>query len=121
MEIIRRTLKAYIISVSLFIALSFLLAVMINYTGFRESWTFAGLVCILSVASVVIGIMEGSIIGKKGLMVGAAAAALLVLIILLAVGGVFAGAFGMDSFSVYYMIPVLSGAAGGIVGANLSR
>lgn len=121
MEIIRRTLKAYIISVSLFIALSFLLAVMINFTGFRENWTFAGLVCILSAASLVIGIMEGNIIGKKGLLVGAAAAALLVLIILLAVGGVFAGAFGMDSFSIFYAIPVLAGAAGGIVGANLSR
>ena len=75
----------------------------------------------MSISSAVIGIMEGNIIGKKGMPVGAAAAALLVAIILCAVGGVFAGSFGMDSFSVYYLIPVLAGAIGGILGANLSK
>ncbi len=121
MEIIRRTLKAYIISIVLFLGLTFLLAAIIYFTGYKESWSFVGLMVILSIASLVIGIMEGNIIGKKGLIVGLSAAAVFVMIILLAVGGVFAGAFGLESFSAFYIIPVLIGAAGGILGANLNK
>lgn len=121
MEIIRRTLKAYIISIVLFLGLTFLLAAIIYFTGYKESWSFAGLIVILSIASLVIGIMEGNIIGKKGLIVGLAAAAIFVMIILLAVGGVFAGTFGMENFSAFYIIPVLVGAAGGVLGANLNK
>ena len=54
-------------------------------------------------------------------IVGAAAAAILVLIILLLVGGVFAGSFGMDSFSAFYIIPVVFGSLGGAFGVNLSK
>lgn len=121
MEIMRRTIKAYIISLTLFIGLTFLLAAIIKFTGFKEEWTFAGLVFILSVISMITGIMEGHIVGKKGLLVGTVAAVLLILIILLAVGGVFAGAFGIDSFNVFYLIPVFIGAAGGTLGANLNK
>ena len=118
MEIIRRSLKAYIFVSCLFTALTFLLAALISFTGFKESWSFAGLVCILSVSSFVIGFMEGHITGKRGLFTGIAAAAVFMAMILLAVGGVFAGAFGIDSFSVFYLIPILAGAAGGRAGAN---
>ena len=118
MEIIIRSLKAYIFVTCLFTALTFLLAALISFTGFKESWSFAGLVCILSVSSFVIGFMEGHITGKRGLFTGIAAAAVFMAMILLAVGGVFAGAFGIDSFSVFYLIPILAGAAGGIAGAN---
>lgn len=121
MEIIRRTLKAYIISICLFLALTFLLAAIINFTGFRENWTFAGLITIMSIVSLITGAMEGNIIGKKGLFVGMAAAALLIVIILLAVGGVFAGVFGLESFSPFYIVPVIAGAIGGVLGANLNK
>ena len=121
MEILRKSLKAYIFVICLFTAMTFLLAALISFTGFKENWSFAGLVCILSVSSFVIGLMEGHITGKRGLFTGIAAAAVFMAMILLAVGGVFAGAFGIDSLSLFYIIPIFAGAAGGIAGANTDR
>lgn len=121
MEILRRTLKVYVLALCAFAALSLILAAVIRFTGFPETWTFAGLVAALSLVSLLTGAMEGGIIGKRGMIVGAAAAAILVLIILLLVGGVFAGSFGMDSFSVFYIIPVVFGSLGGAFGVNLSK
>ena len=119
MEILRRTLKAYMLTLCIFVILTF--AAIINFTGFRESWTFAALLVALSVSCTFIGVMEGNIVGKKGLLVGAASSAVLILIILLAVGGVFAGVFGMHSFNIFYIIPVIIGAVGGVFGANLAK
>ena len=53
------------------------------------------------------------------MLTGAAAAAVFVLVIILAAGGIFAGSFGMESFSVVYLIPVAAGAVGGVFGANM--
>lgn len=121
MEILRRTLKVYVLALCAFAALSLILAAVIRFTGFPETWTFAGLVAALSLVSLLTGAMEGGIIGKRGMIVGAAAAAILVLIILLLVGGVFAGSFGMGSFSAFYIIPVVFGSLGGAFGVNLSK
>ena len=121
MEILRRTLKAYMLTLCIFVILTFVLAAIINFTGFRQSWTFAALLVALSVSCTFIGVMEGNIVGKKGLLVGAASSAVLILIILLAVGGVFAGVFGMHSFNIFYIIPVIIGAVGGVFGANLAK
>lgn len=118
MEILRRSLKAYMLTLCVFVVLTFILAAVISFTGFKESWSFAGLLVILSVSAVFIGVMEGNIVGKRGLLVGAVSSAVLVVIILLAVGGVFAGAFGMGSFNALYIIPVTAGAVGGVFGAN---
>ena len=101
MEILRRTLKAYMLTLCIFVILTFVLAAIINFTGFRESWTFAALLVALSVSCTFI--------------------AVLILIILLAVGGVFAGVFGMHSFNIFYIIPVIIGAVGGVFGANLAK
>lgn len=121
MEMLRRTLKAYTVSLCLFALLTFVLAAVINYTGFRESWTFAGLVAALSVTAFCIGAMEGNIIGKKGLLVGTASSVVLILIILLVVGGIFTDSFDMSGLNIFYIIPIVIGAVGGVVGANLNK
>lgn len=121
MEIIRKSLKAYIIALGLFLLLTFALAALLNFTAFREGWTFIGLVFCLAAATLLLGILEGKIVGKKGLFVGLAAAALFLLLILFAAGGVFVGSFGIRSFHGSYVIPLLSGGAGGILGANIGK
>lgn len=121
MEIIRKSLKAYIIALGLFLLLTLALAALLNFTAFREGWTFVGLVFCLAVPSLLLGILEGKIVGKKGLFVGLAASALFLLLILFAAGGVFAGSFGVHSFHASYIIPLLLGGAGGILGSNSGK
>ena len=70
MEILRRTLKVYVLALCAFAALSLILAAVIRFTGFPETWTFAGLVAALSLVSLLTGAMEGGIIGKRGMIVG---------------------------------------------------
>lgn len=121
MEIIRRTLKAYMISICIFVIFTFLLAAVIYFTSFKESWAFAGLVIILSITSAIIGVMEANIFGKKGIFVGTAAAVVFLTLIFLVVAGIFAGTLTMDGFNIVYIIPILAGSVGGVFGANLNK
>ncbi len=121
MEIVRKSLKAYIIALGLFLLSTLVLAALLNFTAFRESWTFAGLVSCLAASALLLGILEGKIVGKKGLFVGLGAAALFLLLILFAAGSVFAGSFGIRSFHASYVIPLLLGGAGGILGSNSGK
>ena len=61
MEKLRKSLKAYVMALVLFVALTFALAALVNFTGFRESWTFGALMVILSVSTLVLGMLEGRI------------------------------------------------------------
>ena len=74
MEKLRKSLKAYVIALVLFVALTFALAALVNFTGFRENWTFGSLLVIMSISSLVLGMMEGRIFQKRGLLAGGAAA-----------------------------------------------
>ena len=121
MEILKRTLKSYLIIIFLFLILSILLAALIAFTGFKEEWIFTALVVILSMVSMGIGVLEGNIFAKRGILIGMAAAILLILIIICAIGGVFAESFSKDSFTPFYIIPVIAGGIGGIIGANLNK
>lgn len=121
MEILRRSLKIYVLALCTFAVLSLALAVALRFTGFPEEWTFAGLTVALSLVSLLTGVLEGGVVRKRGVFVGAAAASVLIVTILLLVGGVFAGSFGLESFSVFYLIPVVFGALGGTIGVNLSK
>lgn len=119
MEFLRKSLKVYAAALLLFVLLTLALAAVLRYTAFSTGWSFAGLIVIMSVASAFTGLLEGRLTGKKGMLTGAAAAAVFILVIIFAVGGIFAGSFGMKSFSVSFFIPVAAGAAGGVFGANL--
>ncbi len=119
MEFLRKSLKVYAAALILFVLLTLALAAVLRYTAFSAGWSFAGLLVIMSVVAAFTGLLEGRLTGKKGMLTGAAAAAVFVLVIILAAGGIFAGSFGMESFSVVYLIPVAAGAVGGVFGANM--
>ncbi len=121
MEFIRKTLKSFAICLTMFAAMTFVLAAMIQFTSFRESWAFGGLMTALSLTTLVFGIREGGITGKRGLLTGAASAVVMVFIILFISGEMFSGTTGLSNISVFYAIPVVTGAAGGIAGAGSTR
>lgn len=119
MEFLRKSLKVYAAALIFFMLLTLALAVVLRYTAFSSGWSFAALIVIMSAVSVFTGLMEGRLTGKRGMLTGAAAAAVFVLVIILAAGGIFAGSFSMESFSIFYLVPVAAGAAGGVFGANI--
>ena len=118
MEFLRKSLKVYAAALILFVLLTLALAAVLRYTAFSAGWSVAGLLVIMSVVAAFTGMLEGRLTGKRGMLTGSAAAAVFVLVIILAAGGIFADSFSMKSFSVFYLIPVAAGAAGGIFGAN---
>ncbi len=118
MEKLRKSLKAYVIALVLFVALTFALAALVNFTGFRETWTFGSLLVIMSISSLVLGMMEGRIFQKRGLMAGGAAAVFFLAIILVSVQGLFAEEFSLGKTGWLYLIPVAAGSLGGICGVN---
>ena len=112
MEKLRKSLKAYVIALVLFVALTFALAALVNFTGFHETWTFGSLLVIMSISSLVLGMMEGRIFQKR------AAAVFFLAIILVSVQGLFAEEFSLGKTGWLYLIPVAAGSLGGICGVN---
>ncbi|HIU26073.1 MAG TPA: TIGR04086 family membrane protein [Candidatus Copromorpha excrementigallinarum] len=121
MEIIRKTLKAYVAALTSFVLLTFALAALISYTAFKESWAFGGLIVIMSLSTALLGFMEGAATGKRGLAAGAAAALIFVAVILAAAGAAFSESFALREGSLFYLIPIGAGAAGGIAGTNMGK
>jgi len=118
MGFFRRSLKAYIMAICIFVVLTLILAALICFTSFDEDWSVIGLSASMAVAALLLGVMEGSIVGRRGLLVGIVSAAVLVMIIWLAIRGIFAGTSEGINIHTMYLVPLLTGAVGGIVGAN---
>lgn len=118
MGFIRRSLKAYIVAICLFVLLTLVLAALLRFTSFDEDWTQAGLAAALSVVTLLLGILEGNIAGKRGLLVGIVSAAVFLIIVFLAVGGIFTGSAEGLGLRASYLIPLISGAVGGVLGTN---
>ena len=74
MDVFRKSLKAYIAAMILFIAFTAILAAMVTFTGFKEEWTFAGLIVSMTVSAMHLGYLESRVIGKRGLISGALSA-----------------------------------------------
>ncbi len=121
MEFIRKSLKAYFFAFVIFVLFTFFLASIIYFTSFKESWSFAGLIFGLSVAVFMLGIIEGGIAGRRGLIVGIVSAAVFLLLTVLTAAGIFADSFSVKNVSVFYIIPLAAGTIGGIIGTNANK
>ena len=89
MEIIRKSLKVYIITFVLFIVLTLILAAIICFTGFKESWGYGGMMAVIGISAVISGILETRVIGRRALFVFLTAAGMFVLLIYLLIFGLF--------------------------------
>lgn len=116
MDVFRKSLKAYIVSMILFVLLTAALAALVTFTGFKEEWTFAGLVISMTISSLILGYFEGRAIGRRGMIWGALAALIFVALIILSAGGVFSDMPEASGKTITYLIPIVGGSAGGIIG-----
>ena len=119
MKFIRTSLKVFTAGTVLFIVLSLLLALMICYGGFKENWAFAGLIAVLTADTLLIGYMQGTAAGKRGLLTGMMSSLIFVLIIALIVCSVFSNPFEFKDISIYHMIPIAIGGLGGAAAVSL--
>ena len=118
MYFIRKSLKAYMIVSAVFLILSLILACTLNFSGFKENWTFAGLVAILSAASLLLGMMQGAAAGKRGLVIGMMSAMIFTAAAVFIACSVFADSFELKSKMLLYVLPVIMGGAGGVAGVG---
>lgn len=116
MDILRKSLKAYIAAMIFFAAFTAILAAMVRFTPFREEWTFAGLIFSMTAASALLGYLESRVIGKRGLISGILAASIFVALILMTVGGIFSDMPEASKHMLVYLLPVAGGGAGGAAG-----
>ena len=84
----------------------------------RKSLKAYVMALVLSVSTLVRGMLEGRIFLKRGLLAGGTAAILFLAIILVSVQGIFAEAFSLGKMMWLYLIPVATGCFGGICGVN---
>jgi len=118
MEIIRKCLKVYCIATFVFICLSFAFAAIIKWTPLSEEWSRVGIITVLSISVMVSGYLEGVLIGKKGFFVGMVTSIIYILIILFFVKMILVGRMDIDIMKLQYVVPLVLGVIGAIVGTN---
>ena len=118
MLVLKNSLKAYCVSVVIFIILTLLYAGVIKWTPLPESWSFEGLIVMLSIATMIFGFMEGVLIGKKGIITGVLTSVVFLLITLITAKIVFDGSVNINILKTQYIVPLISGIIGAIVGTN---
>lgn len=118
MLVLKNSLKAYCVSVVIFIILTLLYAGVIKWTPLPESWSFEGLIAMMSIATLIFGFMEGVLIGKKGIVTGVLASTIFLLITLTIAKIAFDGSVNINILKTQYIVPLISGVIGAIVGTN---
>lgn len=92
MEIIRKSIKVYIIAFILFVVLTSILAALICFTGFKESWGYVGIITVLGISSAVAGVLEAKVAGSRALFVFLISAAVFAATIYFLVSVIFSAA-----------------------------
>jgi putative membrane protein (TIGR04086 family) len=118
MLVLKNSIKAYCASIAIFVLLTLLYAGIIKWTPLPESWSFEGLIVIMSVATLTFGFMEGVLIGKKGIIVGILSSFIFLLITLTIAKIAFSGSINVNIMKTQYIVPLISGTIGAIVGTN---
>ncbi len=114
-----QTGKAFIMSFVCLIILLALIGLLIRFTSLPERWASLYVLAALCISCFFAGILTGSVMQKKGVLLGALFAAIFLLIVLilsvLVTGAVSEAGF----FQLRYLPCILFGSIGGMIGVNL--
>ena len=122
MKTVIRFICAISAAIAVFFVLSLVCGVIIKITPVPESLGFWILICVLSLVCFAAGLYAASITGNAGLVTGLAIAVTVVFVIYVIVSFVFCHGINISGIlRIPYIIPLLSGAAGGIVGTNIKK
>lgn len=119
MGTVLKNLKGFFYAFILFFLLTLLISTAVKFTPAPEGWSLYYMIGVLSITCLFLGIYIGSCMKRKGLAFGALYSVIFLLIL---------SAFYMLAFSTgiemgfglfKYLIPVLFGSVGGMIGVNL--
>lgn len=117
----RKILKIAIVLAIIFGILTTIMAMMINFTAFKESWAYIGLLVIVSVVCIIAGYLIGTLFNSKGILVGLITSLLTVELLFLCVQLAVLGKISEPFPNILYLISVLLGTMGGVIGVNSNK
>lgn len=119
MEMVRKNLKGLLYAFILFILLTLLMSAVIKLTPAPEGWAVYYMIGILSLSCLFLGVYIGNHIKKKGFFYGAVYSAIFLLILIAFYMLAFTTGIEAGTGLLKYLVPILFGSVGGMIGVNL--
>lgn len=116
-----KVLKGFAISIFIFLICSLIFGALLKFTGLPEKWAMYYILMSLCVASAFFGFYMGHILKKRGLLYGFVYAAMLVIAIVYVINTFCAQTFVVELNDLRYLICILFGGIGGMLGVNVKN
>ena len=121
MYVIIKLLKNCALSLLLFLILILIAASILTFTSISSSFSPVISIVILALSCMAMGLLVGSLFGKRGLLVGIASAFLLEILVITAIMMIFSIEISSYDFGIKHIFPILAGAIGGVIGISLKK
>lgn len=119
MGTVLKNLKGFLYAFILFILLTFLISAAVKFTPVPEGWSLYYMVGVLCITCLFLGIYIGNYTKKKGFIYGALYSIIFLLILSAFYMLAFSTGIDMGFGLIKYLVPVLFGSVGGMIGVNL--
>lgn len=121
MYVIIKILKNCVISLLLFLILMLVAASILAFTSVSSGFSPAVSIVILALSCMAMGILAGSVFGRRGLLVGTVSAFLLEVLVITAIMIIFSIEISNYDFGIKHIFPILAGSIGGVMGISLKK
>ncbi|MDD4563908.1 MAG: TIGR04086 family membrane protein [Eubacteriales bacterium] len=119
MENILKNFKGLLYAFILFVLLTLLMSVIMKLTVAPERWSLYYMVAILAICCFFLGVYIGNHIKKRGFVYGAFYSIIFTLILSIIYTLAFSSGIDFGAGLLKFLIPVLFGSIGGMIGVNL--
>ncbi len=118
---ILRICKGYVLSMAVFVFLTFVGALAIKFTPFPESWGKGYVIGCLTLACLFVGLYISGVFQKAGILTGVLSSAVMILLVFWIVSICLGSFFQFSMLTPVCFVPLCSGALGGILGVNMKK
>jgi len=119
MGTVLKNLKGFFYAFILFVLLTLLISVIVKFTPAPEGWSLYYMIGALCIVCLFLGIYIGNFIKKRGFVYGALYSIIFLLILSAFFMLAFSTGVAMGAGLIKYVIPILFGSVGGMIGVNL--
>jgi len=119
METVWKNLKGFLYALILFVLLTLLISVLVKFTPAPEGWSLYYMIGVLCISCLFLGLYMGNYIKKKGFLYGALHSIIFLLLLSAFYMLAFNTGIEMGMGLMKYLIPILFGSVGGMIGVNL--
>ena len=118
----KRFLKAVLLGIAVFFVISLAGGVLLKLTPMPEEWGYGYLIFAFSATCFITAFYMCAASDKGGLLIGLVTSVFMIIIIFLIVSVLFGAGIEITSIlRIWYVIPVLMGTIGGIIGVNIKK